>query len=104
MGGRHPQTISGEVLRPQYRWETLKLEMTTKFNQKMYARMKAKKNEPLSSINQRRLRVAQKEVPKKALSTPTPKKTRVTSPTVYLEEITPSPKRRSTGEKGKEKI
>ena len=36
-------------------------EMTTKFNQEFYARIKAKKNEPLSSISQRRLRVVEKE-------------------------------------------
>ena len=35
--------------------------MTTKFNQEMYARMKAKKNEPLSNIGQRRLKVVEKD-------------------------------------------
>ena len=34
--------------------------MTTKFNWEFYARIKAKKNEPLSSIGQRRLRVVEK--------------------------------------------
>ena len=35
--------------------------MTTKFNQEFYARIKAKENEPLSSIGQHRLRVVKKE-------------------------------------------
>jgi len=49
--------------------------MTTKFNQELYAKIKAKKNEPLSSISMRRLRVVEKEkekeVVEKGLSTPT---------------------------------
>ena len=40
-------------------------EMTTKFNQEFYAQIKAKKNEPLSSIGQRRLRVVEKEKKKR---------------------------------------
>ena len=49
-------------------------EMTTKFNQEFYTRIKAKKNEPLSNIGQRRLRVVEKEkeneVTENGLSTP----------------------------------
>ena len=49
--------------------------MTTKFDQKLYAKIKAKKNEPLSSIGTRRLRVVEKEkekeVTEKISSTPT---------------------------------
>ena len=49
--------------------------MTTKFYQESYAKIKAKKNEPLSSISLRRLRVVEKEkekeVVEKGLSTPT---------------------------------
>ena len=36
-------------------------EMTTKFNQEFYARIKEKKNKFLSSIGQRRLKVVEKE-------------------------------------------
>ena len=39
----------------------LSVEMTTKFNQKLYAKIKAKKNKPLSSIGVWRLRVVEKE-------------------------------------------
>ena len=35
--------------------------MTTKFNQDMYAKIKGKKNEPLSNIGQRKLRIVDKE-------------------------------------------
>ena len=35
--------------------------MTTKFNKKMYKKIKEKKNEPLSNIGQRRLRITDKE-------------------------------------------
>ena len=36
-------------------------EMTTKFNKDLYTKMKAKKNEPLSSIGQKRLKITDKE-------------------------------------------
>ena len=49
--------------------------MTTKFNQELYAKIKAKKNKPLSSIGAWRLRVVEKEkekeVTEKGSSTPT---------------------------------
>ena len=35
--------------------------MTSKFNKEMYKKIKDKKNEPLSSIGQRRLRITDKE-------------------------------------------
>ena len=35
--------------------------MTTKFNKEMYKKIKEKKNEPLSNIGQRRLRITNKE-------------------------------------------
>ena len=35
--------------------------MTTKFNKEMYKKIKEKKNEPLSNIGQRRLRITDKE-------------------------------------------
>ena len=37
------------------------VEMTSKFNKDMYAKIKAKKNEPLSSIGQKTLRITNKE-------------------------------------------
>lgn len=80
------------------------VEMTTKFNQEMYARIKMKKNEPLSSICQRMVQEGQKEMVEKALSTPTPDETRAASPTISLEERTPRPKKHRTREKGKEKV
>ena len=36
-------------------------EMTSKFNKKMYRKIKEKKNEPLSSIGQKKLRFTNKE-------------------------------------------
>ena len=62
--------------------------------------MKVKKNEPLSNIGQRRLRVVEKEkekeVMEKGSSTPTPDERRATSLGVSLEEITPRTKNRKT--------
>ena len=50
--------------------------MTTKFNKEMYAKIKGKKNEPLSTIGQRRLRITDKEKEKETVervsSNPTP--------------------------------
>ena len=82
--------------------------MTTKFNQELYAWMKAKKNEPLSSIGQRRLRVVEKdkekELVEKGLSTSTLDERRLTSPSVSIEKVVPSTKKWKTGDKGNEKI
>ena len=82
--------------------------MTTKFNQELYAKIKAKKNEPLSSIGMRRLRVVEKEkekeVMKKGSSTPTLDEGRVTSPGIPIEEIVPRGKKRKTRDKGKKKV
>ena len=65
--------------------------MTTKFNQEMYARIKGKKNKPLSSIGQRRLRVTdkekEKETVKRGSSTPTLDEGRAASPGVSIEEV-----------------
>ena len=78
--------------------------MTTKFNQEMYAHIKAKKNEPLSNISQTRVWVIQKETIVKTLSTPTLEETQVTSPAVSLKEITPHSKKHQTRDKGKEMV
>lgn len=82
--------------------------MTTKFNQEFYARVKAKKNEPLSSIGQRRLRLTDKEKEKeketveKGSSTPAMDESQVASPALSVEEVSPRHKKHKT--KGKEKI
>ena len=85
----------------------LSAEMTTKFNQELYTKIKAKKNEPLSSIGAQRLRVVEKEkekeVTKKGLSTPTLDEGRSASPGVFIEEVIPA-KKRKTGDKGKKKV
>ena len=78
--------------------------MMTKFNQEMYACIKAKKNEPFSSMGQRRVWVVQKEAIEKSSSIPTLDETRATSHSVSLEEITRRPKKCTTGDKGKEKV
>ena len=74
----------------------------------MYARIKAKKNEPLSSIDQQRLRFVkkekEKEVTEKGSSTPALDKGCVASPGVSLKEITPHAKKSKTRDKGKEKV
>ena len=77
--------------------------MTTKFNQEMYTKMKAKKNKPFSSLGKKVVRVVEKGtliIP--AISVP--EAMRITSPTTSLEELTPHPKRQRTLAKGKEKI
>ena len=65
--------------------------MTTKFDQEMYARIKGKKNEPLSSIGQKRLRVTDKEKEKvtveRGSSTLTLDEGHTTSPSVPIEEV-----------------
>ena len=82
--------------------------MTTKFNLELYAHIKVKKNETLSSISQQRVRVIEKEkekeVAEKGSSTPIPEEGWVASLTVSVEEITPRSKKRRTSDKGKEKV
>ena len=78
-------------------------EMMTKFNQEMYARMKAKKNKLLSSLGKKVVRV----VENRTSITPVPsvpEVTRTASPTTFLEELTPCPKRQRTLAKEKEKV
>ena len=77
--------------------------MMTKFNQEMYARMKAKKNKPLSSLGKKVVWV----VENRTSITPVPsvlEVTRTASPTTFLEELTPRPKRQRTLAKEKEKV
>lgn len=78
-------------------------KMTTKFNQEMYAKLRARKNEPLSSIGQKQPRVA-KEVVETTASTPIASDPKVASPVVTIEGITPRPKRAHGSDKRKSKI
>ena len=77
--------------------------MTTKFNQEMYAKMKAKKNEPLSSLGKNVVQVVEKGV-SVTLTVSIPEAKRTASPTTSLEELTPRSKRQRTMAKGKEKM
>ena len=76
----------------------------------MYMKIKRKKNEPLSSIGQRKLKIVDKEKEKESetaergSSTPTLDEGRIASPTLSLKEVVPPPKRRKIGDKGKEKV
>ena len=64
--------------------------MMMKFNQEMYAKLRARKNEPLSSIGQKQPRVT-KEVVEEI--TPIASNPKAASPIISFEEITPHPKR-----------
>lgn len=66
--------------------------MTTKFNKEMYARMKAMKNKPLSSLGKKVVRVVEKGT-SITLATFVPEVMGMASPTPSLEELTPHPKR-----------
>ena len=60
--------------------------MTTKFNQEMYARMKAKKNEPLSSLEKKVVRVVEKGTSITPI-TSVLEVMRMASPMNFLEEL-----------------
>ncbi|KAK9996714.1 hypothetical protein SO802_021400 [Lithocarpus litseifolius] len=79
-------------------------KMATKFSQEMYAKMKAKNKKPLSSISQKRPRASEKETSKKTSSAPVTQQPKTTSPTVSLKELTPSPKKGKSSDKGKDKL
>ena len=85
-----------------YSWWSF-VEMATKFNQELYAKMRAKKNEPLSNLAQKRPRAAKKvmETTTSTLVTFDPK---AASPTASVKEITPCPKKAHGGGKGKSKV
>ena len=77
------------------------VEMTTKFNQDMYTRMRAKKNEPLFALGKRVVRVVDQgstAAPAATVTGPT----RAASPATPVEEITPLWKK-ARMDKGKEK-
>ena len=83
--------------------------MTTKFNQDMYAKMRSKKNEPLSNLGKRTMRVIGKGLPATpaapvALVVPGTEAMRAASPVTSAKEITiPISKRPHLTDKGKEK-
>ena len=84
--------------------------MTTKFNQDMYAKMRSKKNEPLSNLGKRTVHVIGKGPPITptilvAPAVPNTETTRTASSATSVEEITtPVSKRLCLTDKGKEKV
>lgn len=86
-----------------------KKKMTTKFNKDIYAKMRTKKDEPLSSLGKRTVRVTRKgpSVTPPTFVTPIVSDTetaRMASPATSVEEIpTPASKKSRLTDKGKEK-
>ena len=80
--------------------------MTTKFNKDMYARMRGKKEEPLSTIGTKSVCITDRGVLiLSALpSSPTSAPARDASRTPSVEEVPPRNKRLKAGEKQKEKV
>ena len=85
---------------------SLLAEMTTKFNKDMYARMRNKKDEPLSAIRIKFVCITDRGIPILAAfpSSPTSVPIRTASPTPLVEEFTPCNKRLRVGDKQKEKV
>ena len=85
---------------------SLLAEMRTKFNKDMYARMRNKKDEPLSAIGTKSIRITDRGAPILAalLSSLTSVPARAVSPTPSVKELTPRNKRLRVGEKQKEKV
>ena len=77
-------------------------KMTTKFNRGMYAKMRAKKNEPLSNLRKRVVRVIEKGTPITSVAS-IPGATRAASLATLVEEITPRLKKQQVANKGKKK-
>ena len=84
--------------------------MTSKFNKEMYDKIKGKKNEPLSSIGQKRLRITdrekEKEVVERGSSTPTLdlEEGLAASPGISIEEVARPSKKQKATNKGKGKV
>ena len=90
--------------------------MMSKFNKEMYKKIREKKNEPLSSIGQRKLRFTDKEKEKekekereifeRGSSTPVLEleDSQAASPDVSIEEVARPLKKQKVGSKGKEKV
>ena len=81
------------------------LGMTTKFNQGMYAQIRPKKNEPLSNLGTKNVKVTDKgaSVTSAIPVTPSIEIMRMASPTTFVEEIPSQWKRQRAGDKDKEK-
>ena len=83
--------------------------MTTKFNKDMYAKMRAKKDEPLSNIGKKAMHITRRGSPAIPVTSVTPvisgaETTRTASPSTSLEELpTPASKRPRLSSKDKEK-
>ena len=84
--------------------------MTTKFNKDMYAKMREKKDEPLSNIGKKMVRITGRGSPAVLATSITPvasgaKTTRTASPSTSIEELpTPASKRPRLSLKEKEKV
>ena len=84
--------------------------MMTKFNKDMYAKMRAKKDEPLSSIGKKAVRNTRRGSPAIPVTSVTPvvsgaETTRTASPSTSIEELpTPASKRPRLSSKDKEKV
>ena len=85
---------------------SLLAKMTMKFNKDMYARMRNKKDEPLSAIGTKSVRITDRGIPILAAlpSSPTSVSVGMVSPTSSVEELTPRNKRLRLGDKQKEKV
>ena len=76
--------------------------MTTKFNQDMYAKMRSKKNKPLSNLGKRIVRIMEKGVSVTPATLGT-EMMRTASSAASIEEITLIRKKPRVADKGKEK-
>ena len=76
--------------------------MTTKSNQGMYTRMRAKKNDPLSNLGTRTVHIVEKGV-SITPATPDTETMRTASPATLIEDITPLWKKQRVADKGKDK-
>ena len=74
-----------------------------KFNQWMYAKMRAKKKKHLSNLVKRTVHVVEKGVSITLVALVT-KTTRTASPAISVEEITPLQKKQHVDDKGKDKV
>lgn len=72
------------------------------FNQEMYAKMKVRKNEPLSNLEKRAVHVVEKGTPVTPVAS-VPEATRTASPATSMEEIISHLKKQHVADKGKEK-
>ena len=85
---------------------SLLAEMMMKFNKDMYARMRNKKDEPLSAIGTKSVRITDRSAPILVAlpSSPTAMTAGMASPTPSVEELTPRNRRLRVGDKQKEQV